>query len=46
VKSHSKTEHAAQQEGKSAGKVIVHQVFGMDRIARNFLCESPEIWSR
>jgi len=32
VKSHSKTEHAAQRQGKRAGKDIVTQVFGMVRI--------------
>jgi hypothetical protein len=41
VKSHSKTEHAAHSRGKSAGRIILHQVFGMDRIARSFLCDSP-----
>jgi hypothetical protein len=41
LKSHSKTEHGAHSRGKSTGRIIVHQVFGMDRIARSFLCDSP-----
>ena len=39
LKSHSKTEHGAQRAEKCAGRIIVHQVFGMDRIARSFLWE-------
>jgi len=36
VKSHSKTVESAHSEGKCAGLIIVHHVFGLDRIARNF----------
>jgi hypothetical protein len=46
LKSHSKTEQAAHGEGKRTGEIIVHQVFGMERIARSFLCESPVNSSR
>ena len=46
VMSHSKTEHAAHGEGKRTGEIIVHQVFGMERNARSFLCESPVNSSR
>jgi len=37
AKSHSKTEQSAHPEGKCAGGIIVHHMFGMERIARNFL---------
>jgi len=42
VKSHTKTEHAAQRRGERAGKDIVTQVFGIVRIGeRSFRWLSP-----